>query len=186
MQVIPTAIPGLLILEPRVFKDHRGFFYESYSAPRFRELGLPVLDFVQDNHARSEEPGVLRGLHFQLPPMAQTKLVRVTRGRVYDVAVDLRKGSPTYGQWEGVELSADNFRQFLVPRGFAHGYMTLEPGTEFLYKVDAPYAPEHDAGIIWNDPDLGIPWPLEKPLLSAKDEQLPRLRDFDSPFVYQP
>ncbi len=184
MQVIETSIPGLYIIEPRVFRDERGFFFESYNALAMQKHGLPVYHFIQDNHARSETVGVLRGLHFQQPPAAQTKLVRVTRGRVYDVAVDLRKGSPTYGKWEAVELTADNFRQFLIPKGFAHGYMTLEPGSEFQYKVDAPYSPENDAGLIWNDPDLAIPWPLNEAHLSAKDQELPRLQDFASPFTY--
>lgn len=184
MQLRETSIPGLCIIEPRVFKDERGFFYESYNADKLEQLGLPRFDFMQDNHARSESAGVLRGLHFQLPPAAQTKLVRVTRGRVLDVAVDLRAGSPTYGAWEAVELSADNFLQLLVPKGFAHGYLTLEPGTEFLYKVDAPYSPQCDAGIIYNDPDLAIPWPVHDPVLSAKDRKLPLLRDFASPFTF--
>jgi len=185
MQIKETSIPGLVIVEPRVFKDDRGFFFESYNADKLAALGLPRYEFIQDNHARSEAVGVLRGLHFQLPPVAQTKLVRVTRGRVYDVAVDLRQGSPTYGAWEAVELSAENFLQFLVPKGFAHGYVTLEPGTEFLYKVDAPYSPENDAGLIYNDPDLAIPWPVSSITLSDKDKKLPRLRDFESPFSYE-
>lgn len=185
MQVKTTSIPGLYIIEPRVFKDHRGFFYESYNALKLEEQGIARTDFMQDNHARSESPGVMRGLHFQLPPATQTKLVRVTRGRVFDVAVDLRKGSPTFGCWETLELSADNFLQLYIPKGFAHGYMTLEPQTEFLYKVDAPYSPENDAGILWNDPDLGIPWPQDAPRLSSKDSLLPRLRDFNSPFVWE-
>lgn len=184
MQVRKTSIPDLYIIEPKVHKDERGFFYESYNADKLEQQGLPRFDFMQDNHARSESVGVLRGLHFQLPPMAQTKLVRVTKGRVYDVAVDLRKGSPTFGHWESVELSAENFLQFLVPKGFAHAYITLEPGTEFLYKVDAPYSPEHDTGLIWNDPDLAITWPLDMPVLSDKDMRLPTLRGFDSPFTF--
>jgi dTDP-4-dehydrorhamnose 3,5-epimerase len=184
VKVLPTSLPGLLIIEPRVFADARGFFYESYSVQSFAEHGLPACNFIQDNHARSEAAGVLRGLHFQLPPEAQAKLVRVTRGRVHDVAVDLRKGSPTYGQWEAVELSADNFRQLFIPKGFAHGYLTLEPGVEFQYKVDAPYAPDLDAGILWNDPELGIPWPVQHPVLSAKDQTLGLFKDFDSPFIF--
>lgn len=184
MQVSQTSIPGLLLITPKVFQDQRGFFFESYNADKLANQGVPRFDFMQDNHARSESPGVLRGLHFQTPPMAQTKLVRVTSGRVYDVVVDLRKGSPTFGKWEGFELSADNFLQLLVPKGFAHGYLTLEPGTEFLYKVDAPYSPDNDAGIIWNDPDLAIPWPEKAPQLSDKDTKLPLMREFDSPFTY--
>lgn len=183
MRLIETDIPDLVILEPRVFQDERGFFMESYNKEMLASYGLEY-DFIQDNHARSGE-GVLRGLHFQKPPMDQAKLVRVTRGSVYDVAVDLRKGSPTYGKWAGVTLSADNFLQFLVPRGFAHGYVTLEPDTEFQYKVDNYYAPKLDGGIIWNDPDLAIDWPVESPTLSAKDRELPTLTEFDSPFVYE-
>ena len=184
MRFIETEIPGLVILEPKVFGDERGFFMESYNKNLFEENGIRI-DFIQDNHARSGPVGVLRGLHCQLPPMAQTKLVRVTAGSVFDVAVDLRKGSPTYGKHVSVVLSASNFRQFLIPQGFAHGYVTLEENTEFQYKVDNYYSPENDAGIIWNDPDLGLDWPLEgEPVLSGKDKILPRLKDFDSPFVY--
>jgi len=181
LQIVQTGIPGLVLLEPKVHGDHRGFFLETFRKDFLRDAGLPH-DFVQDNHARSEQAGVLRGLHFQLPPATQAKLVWVTAGSVYDVAVDLRAGSPTYGKWYAVTLSASNFRRLLVPRGFAHGYMTLEPGTEFQYKVDAYYAPELDAGIIWNDPDLAIPWPDIPPVLSDKDTALPRLRDFRTPF----
>lgn len=183
MRLIETDIPDLMILEPKVFQDERGFFMESYNSEALASYGLDY-NFIQDNHARSGQ-GVLRGLHFQKPPMDQTKLVRVTRGAVYDVAVDLRKGSPTYGKWVGVTLSASNFLQFLVPRGFAHGYVTLEPDTEFQYKVDNYYAPKLDGGIIWNDPDLAIDWPVESPVLSAKDRELPRFKDFESPFVYE-
>lgn len=188
MQIIETGIPGLLRLEPRVFRDERGFFLETYRRDLFAALGVPA-GFVQDNHARSEQPGVLRGLHFQLPPATQAKLVWVTRGSVFDVAVDLRAGSPTYGKWYGCELSERNFARLFVPRGFAHGYMTLEPGTEFQYKVDAYYSPERDAGIAWDDPDLGITWPdiaPALPILSDKDRRLPRLRDFQSPFTFEP
>ncbi|EGY24534.1 dTDP-4-dehydrorhamnose 3,5-epimerase [Desulfovibrio sp. A2] len=185
MQIIETGIPGLLRLEPRVFRDERGFFLETYRRELFERLGVDA-GFVQDNHARSEQPGVLRGLHYQLPPAAQAKLVWATRGSVYDVAVDLRAGSPTYGQWYGCELSERNFVRLFVPRGFAHGYMTLEPGTEFQYKVDAYYAPEMEAGIAWDDPDLAIPWPGIAPILSEKDRCLPRLRDLASPFTFEP
>lgn len=182
MRLIETDIPDLVILEPKVFQDERGFFMETYNKEVLASYGLQY-DFIQDNHAKSGK-GVLRGLHFQRPPADQAKLVRVTRGAVYDVAVDLRKGSPTYGKWYGVTLSADNFRQFLVPRGFAHGYVTLEPDTEFQYKVDNYYAPKLDGGIIWNDPDLAIDWPADEPVLSAKDRELPTLAEFDSPFEY--
>ncbi|NBD26689.1 dTDP-4-dehydrorhamnose 3,5-epimerase [Paenibacillus glycinis] len=170
MKIIDTKLIGAKLIEPAVFGDQRGFFMESYNAQRFAEHGLTHA-FVQDNHALSAEAGVLRGLHYQLSPKAQTKLVRVTAGAVYDVIVDLRRGSPTYGQWEGFTLSAENKRQLLVPKGFAHGYCTLEPNTEFLYKVDDYYAPEHDRGIAWNDPALAIDWPTVTPILSGKDEK---------------
>ena len=183
MQFTPTDLPGVFLLKPKVFGDERGFFMESYNARLFAEHGLKF-DFIQDNHAKSAA-GVLRGLHFQLPPADQTKLVRVTAGSVYDVVVDLRVGSPTYGQWRGFTLSAENYLQLLVPRGFAHGYVTLEDGTEFQYKVDNWYAPELDGGILWNDPDLGIDWPVAEPMLSGKDKLLPCLKDFNSPFQYK-
>lgn len=188
MQIIETGLPGLLLLAPKVFGDSRGFFLETWSRAAFAARGLDY-DFVQDNHARSGAVGVLRGLHFQLPPAAQAKLVRVTRGAVFDVAADLRQGSPTFGQWYGAILSADNFRQMLIPRGFAHGYLTLAPDTEFLYKVDAPYAPDLDSGLAWDDPDLGVAWPLAEhgiaaPLLSDKDRRLPSWAGFASPFTF--
>lgn len=183
MDVASTEFPGLLVITPKVFKDERGFFLESYSRACYAAAGIDY-DFVQDNHARSERKGVLRGLHFQAPPSAQAKLVWVVRGAVYDLVLDLRKGSPTFGRHAGFILSADNFARLMVPGGFAHGYLTLEEGTEVMYKVDAPYDPERDGGIIWNDPDLAIDWPLDEPLLSPKDRRLPRFKDFDSPFVY--
>ncbi|AGW13416.1 dTDP-4-dehydrorhamnose 3,5-epimerase [Megalodesulfovibrio gigas] len=183
MQFTPTDLPGVFLLKPKVFGDERGFFMESYNARLFAEQGLNI-PFIQDNHAKSGV-GVLRGLHFQRPPMAQTKLVRVTAGSVYDAVVDLRKGSPTYGQWRGFTLSAENFLQLLVPQGFAHGYVTLEPDTEFQYKVDNYYAPELDGGLRWDDPTLAIDWPVKTPNLSAKDKLLPLLSDFDSPFRFQ-
>jgi dTDP-4-dehydrorhamnose 3,5-epimerase len=168
MQVIPTAIPDVKILEPRVFGDERGFFQETWNARTFADAGLD-LTFVQDNHSRSSR-GVLRGLHYQMRH-TQGKLVRVTAGRVFDVAVDLRRSSPTFGQSVGVELSAANKRMFWVPPGFAHGFLTLEDGTDFLYKCTDFYAPEHDRTLLWNDPALGIDWPLDglTPQLSAKD-----------------
>ncbi len=185
MRRIDTALPGLALLEPKVFRDERGFFLETYSEATFAQLGISA-HFVQDNHAYSVQPGVLRGLHFQLPPHAQAKLVWVVRGSVLDVVVDLRTDSPTFGRHYSVELSAANALRLFVPRGFAHGYVTLEPDTEFLYKVDSPYAPQADAGILWSDPDLGIAWPVAEPVLSPKDRLLPLLKDFQSPFVCGP
>ena len=184
MRLIETGLPQLVLLEPKLFRDERGFFLESYSREAFAGLGIGA-DFVQDNHAYSAQPFVLRGLHFQRPPFAQSKLVWVVRGRVLDVAVDLRRGSPTYGRNFCVELCAANFLRLFIPRGFAHGYVTLEPDTEFLYKVDAPYNAASDAGILWNDPDLAVPWPDCAPVLSAKDRALPFLKDFATPFVYE-
>lgn len=168
MKVTPTTLPGLLILEPKVFGDSRGFFMESFNARTFRELtGLDV-DFVQDNHSRSGK-GVLRGLHYQIQ-QAQGKLVRVVRGSVFDVAVDLRRGSPTFGQWEGVELSEENQRQLWIPPGFAHGFLVTSDSADFVYKTTDYYAPEHERSLLWNDPAVGVAWPLEgAPLLSAKD-----------------
>ena len=185
MEVSQTGIPGLVVVTPKVFGDHRGFFLETYSLAAFAAAGLEY-HFVQDNHARSGPRGVLRGLHFQLPPAAQAKLVWVTRGAVFDVVVDLRVGSPTYKKWFGVELSETNFKRLMVPRGFAHGYVTLTEDAEFMYKVDAPYTPEKDAGIAWNDPDIGVSWPVADPVLSAKDAVQPRLAAVGSPFTYAP
>lgn len=172
MEFLSTDIDGLIKIQPNVFGDHRGFFLESYVFDKFKEAGIPNV-FTQDNHSCSQEKGVLRGLHFQKPPFTQAKLVRVTKGAILDIAVDLRNDSPTFGQWRGFELTAENFSMLLVPAGFAHGFCTLEPETHVQYKVDAPYAPEHDSGIIWNDPTLSITWPVETPILSGKDAQLP-------------
>ncbi len=183
MQFTPTEFPGLYVCEPKVFGDNRGFFMETYSKRVFAAAGLDMV-FVQDNHAKSKEKGVLRGLHFQAPPAAQAKLVWVTAGAVCDVVVDIRAGSPTYGRWFKIELSACNFKRLFIPKGFAHGYQTLEPNTEFQYKVDAFYSPEHDAGIAWNDPDLDIDWPEADPVLSDKDVNLPTWSDFSSPFTF--
>jgi len=170
MKAIPTAIPDVLILEPQLFGDERGFFYESYNAKRFHELTAFSGEFVQDNHSRSEQ-GVLRGLHYQIR-QPQGKLVRVVVGEVYDVAVDLRRSSPTFGQWVGVTLSADNKRQLWIPEGFAHGFYVVSEMVEFLYKTTDYYAPEHERCIHWNDPDLAINWPLSgEPTLSTKDKQ---------------
>jgi dTDP-4-dehydrorhamnose 3,5-epimerase len=166
MRVVETGIPGLLILEPQVFGDDRGFFLESWNAERFRAAGLDVA-FVQDNHSRSSR-GVLRGLHFQ-NPNPQGKLVRVTAGRVWDVAVDLRTSSPHFGAWTGVELSAANKRMVWIPPGFAHGFVTLEDGTDFLYKCTAPYDPSTEHTLQWDDPTVGIEWPITEVTVSAKD-----------------
>ncbi|WP_374482007.1 dTDP-4-dehydrorhamnose 3,5-epimerase [Zoogloea sp.] len=172
MKVTPTRIPGLLILEPKVFGDARGFFLESFNAQVFREATGLQVDFVQDNHSRSAK-GVLRGLHYQVQH-PQGKLVRVVKGRVFDVAVDLRKSSPTFGQWDGVELSEDNHRQLWVPAGFAHGFVVLSETADFLYKTTDYYAPQFERSLAWNDPTVGVAWPLHEldgpPLLSAKDQ----------------
>ncbi|MFD2614059.1 dTDP-4-dehydrorhamnose 3,5-epimerase [Paenibacillus gansuensis] len=176
MNVIETKLPGVVIIEPNVFGDHRGFFMESYTKSKFDASGINY-NFIQDNHSLSVEAGVLRGLHYQLAPKAQTKLVRVAKGAIYDVAVDIRKDSPTFGQWVGVILSEANKRQLLVPKGFAHGFCTIVPNTEVLYKVDEYYSPEHDRGLLWSDSTLAIQWPTSNPILSQKDEKHPSLHD---------
>ena len=170
MKAIETKIAGLLIIEPKVFGDERGFFFESYNEQAFNEATGVSPRFVQDNHSKSVK-GVLRGLHYQLPPKAQGKLVRVVQGEVFDVAVDIRKGSPTYGQWVGEVLSADNKKQLWIPPGFAHGFFTLSDTAEFLYKTTDYWSPEHERAIIWNDATLNIDWPLKgiEPTLAAKD-----------------
>jgi dTDP-4-dehydrorhamnose 3,5-epimerase len=183
MQVIETALPGVLIVEPSVFGDSRGFFYESYSYQRYVEHGITV-EFVQDNHSRSVR-GVVRGLHYQTAP-GQAKLVRVAVGSVWDVAVDIRWGSPTFGKWVGVELSAENYRQLYIPAGFAHGFCVTSDVAEFLYKVSSYYDAERERGIAWDDPDLAIPWPVESPTLSERDKHHPRLRDAARDYVYTP
>ena len=185
MEIRDTGIPDVKILVPRKFGDDRGFFSETYNRHLMATLGFE-LEFIQDNHSLSRSAGVLRGLHFQHPPFAQDKLVRVVRGAVFDVAVDIRAGSPTFGQHVSALLSADNWCQLLVPAGFAHGFLTLEPDTEVIYKVTAAYSPEHDDGIAWDDPDLAIRWPLPvpSPTLSDKDRRLRKLREFSSPFRF--
>lgn len=182
MEVIKTDIEGVVIIEPRIFKDSRGYFFESYSKREFDEKVCPV-DFVQDNESMSAK-GVMRGLHFQRPPYTQSKLVRCVRGRVLDVAVDIRKGSPTYGRHVAVELSEDNHRQFFVPRGFAHGFAVLSDIAVFQYKCDNYYHPESDGGISIADESLGIDWLVDpsEAILSEKDTRHPLLCDFDSPF----
>lgn len=182
----PTAIPAVIEVIPPKFGDHRGFFSETFKRAAFAEGGI-TQDWVQDNQSFSAPVGTVRGLHFQIPPVAQAKLIRVLRGAIYDVAVDLRRGSPTYGQWVGVELSAEKWNQLLVPAGFAHGFMTIQPDTEVLYKVDAPWSRDHEQAILWNDPELAITWPDVgvTPTLSDKDAIAPRLADFDTPFTYE-
>ncbi|WP_157216023.1 dTDP-4-dehydrorhamnose 3,5-epimerase [Flavisphingomonas formosensis] len=175
----------VVLIKARRFEDDRGWFTETYNQRAFHDLGVDV-SFCQDNHSLSRPVGTLRGLHFQTPPHAQAKLVRCIRGSIWDVAVDVRKGSPTYGEWTAATLSAENGHQLFVPAGFLHGFVTLEPDTEVTYKVSDFYAPECDGGIAWNDPDLALPWPLPEggPSLSPKDGKLPRLAEFDSPFPY--
>jgi dTDP-4-dehydrorhamnose 3,5-epimerase len=184
--VEPTAIRDVILLTPRRFGDERGWFSETYSARSFAQA-LGEIVFVQDNQAFSAQKGTLRGLHFQRPPNPQAKLVRVLRGSIFDVAVDLRVGSPTYAHWVGKTLTAEGGEQLFVPHGFAHGYCTLETNTEVAYKVDGYYAPECDAGLAWNDPTLGITWPITpaEAVLSDKDKILPGFSDFVSPFRYQ-
>jgi dTDP-4-dehydrorhamnose 3,5-epimerase len=183
MDVRATAIPDVKIITPRKFGDERGYFSEVYNRRALREAGID-LEFVQDNHSLSAQKGTIRGLHFQKPPMAQAKLVRVTRGAALDVAVDIRRGSATYGKHVAVELSAANWQQLFVPAGFAHGFCTLEPDTEVMYKVSAYYSAEHDAGIAWDDPALAIEWPLakKKAVVSEKDGRWPTLAEVGSVF----
>jgi len=181
MQIHETGLSGLRILNPKAHKDHRGFFLESFREEFFQSLAEPV-HFVQDNHARSEEAGVLRGLHYQTPPAAQTKLIWVSRGAAFDVVVDLRRASPTYGKSYGLVLTADDFLRLLIPKGFAHGYMTLEPGTEFQYKVDHYYSLENEGGLRWNDPVLEIAWPEREPIMTERDRNWPLLADLPAIF----
>ena len=187
LRITKTNLTDVVLVEPAVFGDHRGFFTESYSQEDFKAAGLDYA-FVQDNHSLSVEAGVLRGLHFQKGEAAQTKLIRVVTGAVLDVIVDIRKGSPTYGQWEGYILSESNHRQLLVPKGFAHGFVTLTPNVNFLYKCDNYYNAQADAGIAFDDPDLAIDWPIAKEhaILSEKDQHHPTLQAFEAenPFVY--
>ena len=185
MQIERTALPDVMILTPRRFGDQRGFFSESWSRRTFAEAGIEI-DFVQDNHSLSGAPGTVRGLHFQAPPRAQIKLVRCGRGALFDVAVDIRRNSPTYGRWVGAELSFDNGRQLLIPAGFAHGFVTRQPDSEIVYKCSDFYAPETEGVLLWDDPDIGIDWGLGDlpPVLSEKDAAAPRLAEFESPFAY--
>ncbi|KAA5253691.1 dTDP-4-dehydrorhamnose 3,5-epimerase [Bacteroides faecis] len=182
MEIIKTNIEGVIIIEPRIFKDDRGYFFESFSQREFEEKVCKTT-FVQDNESKSSY-GVLRGLHFQKPPFAQSKLVRVIKGAVLDVAVDIRKGSPTFGQYVSVELTGDNHRQFFIPRGFAHGFSVLSEEVIFQYKCDNFYSPQSEGAIAWNDPDLNIDWriPIEEVVLSEKDSKHPKLKDLQSVF----
>jgi dTDP-4-dehydrorhamnose 3,5-epimerase len=187
MEIIELAIPDVKILTPVRHRDDRGFFSEIYSRPTLAAAGIE-LDIVQENFAFSLQPNTVRGLHFQTPPFAQDKLVQVVRGAILDFAIDLRRNSPWYGQYVSAEISAENWQQILIPVGFAHGLITLEPDTAVQYKVSAPYSPEHDAGgIRWDDPDINIPWPIAtaEAILSVKDAALPLLAEFDSPFEYK-
>ena len=174
MNVIETALAGVRILEPQVFGDTRGWFMESWSKKKMEDAGICV-DFVQDNHSFSAQKGTLRGLHYQLNPMAQAKLLRVSHGAIFDVAVDIRRGSPTYAKWVGVELTAENARQLFIPRGFAHGFITLTDNVEVQYKADNFYAPACDGNIRWDDPEIGVTWPLAPVVLSEKDANAPLL-----------
>lgn len=183
MNRIETSLSGVCIVEPKVFGDHRGYFMETYSEKAFREIGIENR-FVQDNQSFTAKKGTLRGIHFQNAPMAQAKLVRVTRGAVLDVAVDLRKGSPNYKKWVAVELSAENKRMLFLPRGFGHGFVTLTDDVEFCYKVDNLYSAENDRGIRFNDPEIGVLWGIDAPVLSQKDSLSPLLADSDCNFVY--
>lgn len=180
MSASSDPLPGLLVLHPRVFEDERGFFFESYNDERFADATGLSPQFLQDNHSRSAKH-VLRGLHYQVAPVAQAKLVRCTRGAVWDVAVDIRRSAPTFGRWYGLELSEDNKLQLWIPEGFAHGFIALTDNAEVLYKTTAYYSTECDRSIRWDDPDIGISWPLDsKPLLSTKDNQAPLLIDADT------
>lgn len=179
MKVSEGRLKGIKIIEPKVFRDSRGFFIESYSAKKLADYGINM-EFVQDNHSYSVK-NVLRGLHYQVNP-GQDKIVRVTSGEVYDVVVDIRRDSPTFGQWESFILSAENMKQVFVPKGFAHGFCALSDNVDFLYKCSEYYSPQDERGIIWNDPDLGIDWPVKEPLLSPKDTVYPQLKDTSDDF----
>ncbi len=186
MNIEKTSLPGVLIITPPRFGDSRGFFSESWNRQKLAEQGVD-LDFVQDNHSLSAKVGTVRGLHFQSPPHAQGKLVRCGKGCLFDVAVDIRKGSPTYGQWVGEELSFENGKQLLIPAGFLHGFITRTPDTEIIYKCTDYYAPECDGAVRFDDPDIGIDWGADTSgaIVSEKDDAAPLLRDFDSPFTYE-
>ena len=186
VKIEPTKIYDVKIVWPDKFGDHRGFFSETFNSEKFKLSGLD-LSFCQDNHSLSEKAGTLRGLHFQINPYAQGKLLRVTRGAIYDVAVDIRAGSPTFGEWVGYEISAKLWNQIFIPVGFAHGFCTLEDNTEVMYKVTAPYSPENERGLAWNDDELAIDWPIDNnaPILSEKDTCYPELRNLPAFFKYE-
>lgn len=186
IEIVPLAIPEVVAITPQKFGDHRGYFSEVYNRDALAEAGIAI-DWIQDNQSFSAQVGTVRGLHFQAPPTAQDKLVRVLRGAIFDVAVDIRRGSPTYGQWVGAQLSEDNWTQLLVPAGFAHGFMTLQPDTMVLYKVSAPYSQADEGAIRWDDPDLAIAWPDPgaEAVLSGKDAEAPAFVGFNSPFTYR-
>ena len=183
MKVTKTELEGVLVVEPQVFGDNRGWFTETYTQNKFEQAGIDTV-FVQDNQSYSAQKGTLRGLHFQNAPHAQTKLLRCTRGRIMDVAADIRKGSPQFGKWVAVELTAENHKQLYIPKGFAHGFVTLTDDVEVQYKVDDYYAPDCDRSIRFDDPAIGVEWNCENPVLSAKDIKAPLLRDSDCNFVY--
>ena len=183
MNRIDTEIEGVYIIEPQVFGDHRGYFMETYSRDKFLQIGINNL-FVQDNQSFTAKKGTLRGIHFQNNPMAQAKLVRVTKGAVLDVAVDLRKGSPTYKKWVAVELSEENKKMLFIPKGCLHGFVTISENVELSYKVDEFYSPENDRSVCWCDPDLGVEWGIESPILSAKDSNAPLFKDSDVKFTF--
>ena len=186
VKIEPTRIDDVKIVWPDKFCDHRGFFSETFNSEKFKLSGLD-LSFCQDNHSISEKAGTLRGMHFQINPYAQGKLLRVTRGAIYDVAVDIRAGSPTFGEWVGYEISAKLWNQIFIPVGFAHGFCTLEDNTEVMYKVTAPYSPENERGLAWNDDELAIDWPIDNdaPILSEKDTSYPELRNLPTFFKYE-
>ncbi|AZO93476.1 dTDP-4-dehydrorhamnose 3,5-epimerase [Halocella sp. SP3-1] len=183
MNIIKTDIEEVFIVESKVFGDHRGWFSETYSREKFKELGIEI-EFIQDNHSYSAQKGTLRGLHFQLNPKAQTKLVRCTKGKILDVVVDIREGSPTYKKWVSIELTEANKRQLFIPKGFAHGFLALTDDVEVQYKVDEYYSSENDRSVKFDDPEIGIDWGITKPILSDKDFNAPKLRDSDANFKY--
>lgn len=183
MMIIKTDLEGVLIIKSKVFGDHRGWFTETYSKIKFDEFDINI-EFIQDNHSFSEQKGTLRGLHFQLEPKAQTKLVRCTKGKILDVAVDIRVGSPTYKRWVAIELTEDNKKQLLIPKGFAHGFVTLTDNVEVQYKVDEYYSPENDRSIRYDDSEINVDWGIVDPILSKKDLKAPMLKDSDANFKY--